>query len=200
MSVSLNPDDAKDPSRREKLLVTGATTEMFDYNGRIAEPVAVLMVDCKKSNGRPFPLSPLAFSAGNGVIPNKEGTGFDAVGLDGGLSPNCNAVLFLRSVVEKGGVPAADLATGDVTVIVGCQFEMEEVTLPPGKPRVKRDAKGQPVKDAQGQPVTEPAPVRKVWLVVGLWQRESRQAALLPGGHPDAVGAADDDGLDDIQF
>src|SRR4249920_383012 len=115
MAVSLNPDDAtEDAGTRyvEDVTVMDAWTEMTDYDGHVDPPVPALVIKVRNKSGRYFDR---IYSAGKDVVPSKDATGFDPVGLEGGLAPGCNTVLVLRSFVEHGGVPATDLALGDVS-------------------------------------------------------------------------------------
>ena len=60
---------------------------------------------------------------------NAAGNGFEPVGDSHGMPAGCNAVAFLQSLVAAG-FPAAELAQGDVTTIIGLELVLMEVDQP----------------------------------------------------------------------
>jgi|GEM_PF-3679924 len=185
MPLSLNPNDAEERAvdARERVTVMDAYTEMTDYGGRVDVPAPVLTLEVRTANGFRRKRS---YSAGGAdyVKCNADNTGFEPVGDSRGMPAGCNAVAFLQSLVGAG-FPAAELASGDVTAIVGLELVMIEVEQPrrfEAKPKPKLGPDGKQLVDAKGTKLFEPvAPPKKYWLVSEIVGAEQHLPGLTPG-------------------
>jgi hypothetical protein len=98
----------------------------FDYNGSVAVPVPALHVSITYDKDGSEETKEEYYSAGKPekVQPTSDGKGFDIEG-DKGLSQNCKAAQFLKSLVDAGLDEDEYLGDNDVTKMDGIGVHLE---------------------------------------------------------------------------
>ena len=108
--------------------IADAAFLMWDYDGKVNPAAPALGITLKTDDGKDHD-EYLSAGKAEYFVPNEDGSGLVPVGDKTALNNNCNAAIFLASLISIG-VPVELLASGNIKAIIGMRLHINRVPAP----------------------------------------------------------------------